>query len=107
MGNTESTTHEASEHPTASVTELLSLIDWQALPAATRETIRTIGPLISEGCSRSEMGRRLGWPDAQVGRAVEEIRSAIVDQCYAMLDQLEPRVRGLVESLHAAHSSTA
>jgi hypothetical protein len=96
MDNTACTTHEPAS---TSVTRLLTLIDWTALPAETRQTIQTIGPLMQEGCSRAEMARRLGWPPSRVTAAVDEIRDAILAQCEAMLDSLEPRLRTLVLEL--------
>jgi hypothetical protein len=100
MGNTGSSTPEGSSTAsTTTVTALLELIDWEALPAATRQTIRTLGPLMQEGCSQSEMAKRLRLPEARVAAMRREMRDAIVDQAYAMLDRLEPRMRGLVAEL--------
>jgi hypothetical protein len=96
MDNTASSTRETS--PT-SVTELLTLVDWTALPAETRKMIQTVGPLMQEGCSRAEISRRLGWKDAQTTAAMNLIRDAILDQCRAMVDDLEPRLRDLVLAL--------
>lgn len=105
MGSTESSTHEGSSTTsttTPTVTALLALIDWQALPPETRQTIRTLGPLMQEGCSQSEIAKRLSLPEARVAAMRREMRDAIVDQCHARLDELEPRVRALVEQLRAA-----
>lgn len=87
---------QASTTTPASVTGLLELIDWTALPAETRRTIRTVGPLMQEGCSRAEISRRLGWKDTQTAAALNLMRDAILDQCEALLDDLEPRLRDLV-----------
>lgn len=96
MDNTECTT---PGQVSSSVTSLLTLIDWTALPAETQQTIQTIGPLMQEGCSRAEMAARLGWPDSRVTAAVTEMRDAILAQCEAMVDDLEPRLRDLVNRL--------
>jgi hypothetical protein len=83
MGNTGSSTHGDqldSERRRRSTTALLELIDWEALPAATRQTIRTLGPLMQEGCSQSEMAKRLKLPEARVAAMRREMRDAIVDQ---------------------------
>jgi hypothetical protein len=108
MGNTGSTTRDTQKpDSTRSVTGLLELIDWAALPAETRQTIRTIGPLMEEGCSQSEMARRLGVPDARVAAMRREMRDAIVSQAAGQLDRLEPPLRALVVQLRDARSSTA
>jgi hypothetical protein len=96
MDNTGSTTQGQAS---SSVTSLLTLIDWTALPAETQQTIQTIGPLMQEGCSRAEITRRLGWKDAETTAALALIRDAILEQCEQMVDDLEPRLRDLVDSL--------
>jgi hypothetical protein len=82
---------------TTSTTALLALIDWEALPAATRQTIRTIGDLMQEGCSQSEMARRLKLPEARVAAMRREMRDAIVAQAVA---------RWTSSSRHCAASSS-
>ncbi len=99
MGNIGSTTQpEDSPTSTPSATALLELIDWTALPAATRQTIRTVGPLMQEGCSRQEIATRLGWPESRVAAAVAEMLEAILDQCATMIDDLEPKIARLVNA---------
>lgn len=98
MDNAASSTRETSQ---PSVTELLHLIDSTAFPVETQKMIRTVGPLIGEGCSRAEISRRLGWKDAETAAAIALIRDAILDQCVRMVDDLEPRLRDLVDQLTA------
>lgn len=100
MGNTGSTT-PARDSPTSttSATALLELIDWTGLPAETQQTIRTVGPLMQEGCSRAEIAQQLGWPESRVNAAAAEIRAAILDQCARMIDTLEPKLQQLVTTL--------
>lgn len=98
MAKSGSSTRETS----TSVTGLLEVIDWAALPAETRQTIRMVGPLLVEGCSRQEIGRRIGVSDATVGEMVAEVRAAFLGQAERMLDDLEPRMRARVEELRAA-----
>jgi predicted transcriptional regulator len=107
MGNTASTTNADSTHGTATVTGLLAVVDWEALPASTRETIRTVGPLMVEGCSQKETARRLGVSDAAVAVMVAEIRGAIIAQAVAVCDSLEPPLRGLVEQLREKNAKAA
>lgn len=104
MANTESSTHATPSRPTSTVTSLLELIDWTALPAEIRQTIRTLGPLMQEDCSQSEMARRLGIPDAQVAMMRRQLADAIVAQCSTLADRLEPRVRLLVDGLRGQAS---
>lgn len=104
MGSTESST-DASQSSTSSVTSLLTLVDWTALPAETRQTIQTLGPLMAEGCSQSEIARRLGLPDATVAAMRKQMGDAIVEQAYAMLNELEPKARALVEQLRGGPRS--
>jgi hypothetical protein len=107
MASTESSTHGTPSRSTSTVTSLLTLIDWTALPPETQQTIRTLGPLMQEDCSQSEMARRLGIPDAQVARMRRELADAIVEQCHRLADQLDPKLRGLVDRLRGPSSSTA
>lgn len=110
MGSTESSTHDkaaATRSTTASVTELLELVDWTALPAETRQTIRTLGPLMQEGCSQSEIARRLGLTDSQVVAMRRQMGDAIIEQAAARAGQLDPKLRDLVDRLRAGRSSTA
>lgn len=108
MGNTESSTDATQSSTTPSVTNLLTLVDWTALPAEIQQTIRMLGPLMAEGCSQSEIARRLNLPDAQVAAMRKQMGDAIVVQAYAMIDDLEPRLRQLVERLREGpRSSTA
>lgn len=104
MANTESSTHDTPQSSTATVTSLLRLIDWTALPAETRQTIRTLGPLMQEDCSQSEMARRLGIPDAQVATMRKELADAIVAQCQQRLNELDPPLRALVDRLRGPRS---
>lgn len=82
-----------------STTALLALIDWKALPAETRQTIRTLGPLMQEGCSQKEMARRLQLPESTVAAMRKRMADAILAQCRAQAEELEPAVRALVERL--------
>jgi uncharacterized coiled-coil protein SlyX len=104
MGSTESSTREGSTTG-ATVTGLLTLIDWTALPASTQQTIQTIGPLMQEGCSQKEIGRRLSLSDAAVSAMVAEMRQAIIGQAYMVVDRVEPPLRALVERLREAEQS--
>jgi hypothetical protein len=96
MDNTACSTRATSR---TRVTELLTLIDSTEFPAETQRMIRTIGPLIGEGCSRAEISRKLGWKDTETAAALNLIRDAILEQCRRQLDTLEPRLRDLVERL--------
>ena len=102
MGSTESSMHDSQEQgsPTRSTPSVT------ALPAETRETIRTLGPLMQEGCSQSEIARRLGLPDATVAQMRKQMGDAIVEQAYKRLDDLEPQARQLVQELRAGQRSS-
>jgi hypothetical protein len=54
---------------------------------------------MQEGCSRAEMARRLGWPPSRVTAAVDELRDQILAQCGALVDDLEPRLQHLIDTL--------
>lgn len=106
MDSTDSSTTGSYSPPSttsrSSPTELLELIDWAALPAAIRQTIMTLGPLMQEDCSQKEMARRLRLPEAKVAAMRRDLQDAILAQCRARLGDLEPRVRGLVDALASA-----
>lgn len=54
---------------------------------------------MQEGCSRQEMADRLDWTESRVSAAIAEMRAAILDQCAAMIDDLEPKLALLVKTL--------
>lgn len=66
--------------PLKRVTELLERIDWQALSPEARETIQTIGPLLVEDYSRSEIAQRLDLSLATVTKRMQDLEREIREQ---------------------------
>jgi len=83
------------------MTEMLCSIDWAGLPKEEQETISTIGSLIVEGYSLSEIARRTGRPETQVASAVASLREALLVRA----GELEPQLRERVESLRRRTST--
>jgi hypothetical protein len=80
-----------------SATELLPLIDWDALPAGVRETIAMLGPALDDGLEGiAELQRATGLKYEALRARLDAVRAAIVEQARARADELDPRLRELL-----------
>lgn len=77
------------------MTEMLDLIDWEALPQDQRSTISTIGSLLQEGYSRSEIAAKTGKTESQVASEIRELAEVLLQAT----GELELQLRGRVEAL--------
>ena len=68
--------------PRRSATEMLEQIDWDALSTDAREAIQTIGPLLAEDYSRSEIAAIMETPVAVVTARIRLIESEIRAQVH-------------------------
>lgn len=82
------------------MTAISGLLNMGALP----ETQRTIGSLISNGYTQSEIARILERPAAWVSEQVQELRLALAEQALKRSQDLPP---AFVERLESVRSSTA
>jgi len=109
MGNTECTT---AGFRAGSLTELVNVIDWTRLAAPTRDLIRTVGSLMAQGLSISDIAAEMGESEPWVTDKIDQIRRDLLDQAVqsqpslsenaralVAVEQLPPRVRKLAKDL--------
>jgi len=84
------------------MTAMLETIDWVSLPIEQQQTLRSLGSLLAEGFSRSEISAKTGKTETQVAVEIRELAEVLL----AHSGELELQLRARVESLRR-RSSTA
>jgi hypothetical protein len=83
------------------MTAMLDRIDWASLPPKERKTISTLGSLLAEGYSRSEIAKKTGQTEAQVTSAIADLAEVLLQAS----GELELQLRARVESLRRRTST--
>ncbi|MDQ5841651.1 MAG: hypothetical protein M3537_11055 [Chloroflexota bacterium] len=73
------------------MTEILTVLDWNAFDPATRQTLQTIGSRLAEGSSQREIAKALGVSEEQVAAKVAELRVAMLEMVGRQGSQLSVR----------------
>lgn len=77
------------------MTAMLRTIDWSSLPTDQQKTLSRLGSLLAEGYSRSEIAKKTGQTEAQVGTAITELGEVLLRHSGELEAQLRERVEAL------------
>jgi DNA-binding NarL/FixJ family response regulator len=76
-------------------TEILTFIDWTALPARTQPIAR----MLTDGFTQKQIAAKLERSEEWVSGRVKELRDAMVDQALARTDELSTELRALIDTM--------
>ena len=95
-----------SRSTTHSLTGILPTLDPSSLPPSIRETIQSIGELLSRDYSMAQIARELGITEERVAARVQELRDWMIEQAMGHVEDLPEALQLRVREL-SGRGSTA
>jgi hypothetical protein len=84
-----------------SLSGIVEVIGWAQLSPETQETIRTLGPLLIDGKSQTEIASALRVRDEAIAKRIAAARAELIEHALAKADELSTGLRARIEQLRS------